>query len=448
MKIAISLLKLLPLTGISIMLFVQCSQAPNDHSLTPAGPEISPRLVGTNVWYINPNDMVWDLVGQAGVQTIRIGGHSYDKRMPDNETLLNWVRRIQSMGAEAVIQVSKYGTAEDAANLVRFFNIEMQDEIAPVKYWNIGNEPWLQAGRPEFSTVGPMVEEYFKPFAAAMKEVDPTIKIYGPNFCEFLDEPINDLFGGKNDITSKVPGKDYYYCDGLAWHRYPQAGGDPAVDGANDFYQRIVKAKAKVDEVNALHNRTGDDALIWGIGEFNSRSGEVVHTWGNGQMFGAIFGWCMEYEAMFATCWSMFEHGGRRSGTDFSLIDGANMTPRASYRHMEFVSKYFTGNFVKGTASDDDFMIYGAQDGDQLSVMIMNRGFGNPREYTLYLTATDDTQQGLNLVINGQRKEVYQDVIDERATQVLIFKENSVTRINYTSDDFDNERPPSVQISE
>ena len=140
-----------------------------------------------------------------------------------------------------------------------------------------------------------------------------------------------------------------------------------------------INGKTKVDQINKQHNRTGKNALQWGIGEYNSKGGPEVHTWGNGQMFGAVLGWCMEYGANFATSWSMFEHGGDRKGSDFSLIDGANMTPRASYRHMEFVAKYFTGSFVKGIAPDTSFMVYGAQNGDQLSVMIMNRGFGEPR---------------------------------------------------------------------
>jgi len=254
-----------------------------------------------------------------------------------------------------------------------------------------------------------------------MKAVDPTIKIYGPDFCDYFDVPFDDLFGGKNDIAIKVPDKDYYYCDGLSWHRYPQGDGDPAIEGANDFLERIVKSKAKTDQVNALHNRTGADALIWGIGEYNSKGGPKVHTWGNGQMFGAVLGWCMEYEAAYAACWSMFEHGGDRKESDFSLIDGAHMTPRASYRHMEFVAKYFTGTFLKGTVSNDDFLVYGAQDGDRLSVMMMNRGFGDPGEYTLYLDDAGESGPGLIFVVQGQRDEVYHDIIGPRTTQVLIF---------------------------
>lgn len=410
-------------------------------SLTVQAQKISPLLVGTNVWYIDPSEQVWKLTKESGVKTIRIGGHAYDKKMPSNETLLDWVRKIQAMGAEPVLQVSKYQPAEAAAALVKLFNVEKHQGIAPIKYWNIGNEPWLQANRPPQSEMGALVETYFKPIAAAMKSVDSTILIYGPNECDYMDY-YEDLFGGKNDIAGKVPGHTYYYCDGLTWHRYPQGSGDPATEGANDFQVRSAKTKAKVDQVNKLHNRTGKDALQWGIGEYNSKGGPEVHTWGNGQMFGAVLGYCMEYDAKFATCWSMFEHGGDRKGSDFSFIDGANMTPRASYRHMEFVAKYFTGSFVKGISPNEDLMVYGAQDGDQLSVMIMNRGFGEAREYNLYLKETDQTQGGLNFVVKGQREGVYKDIIQPRATQVLIFKGDSITKINYTSEDFDHERPP------
>ena len=404
--------------------------------------QISPYLVGTNVWYSQLDEKVWDLTKACGVKTIRIGGNAYDKKLPSNETLLDWVKRIQAIGAEPIMQVSQYQPADVAANLVRLFNVEKHDGVAPIKFWNIGNEPWLQANKPPLSKTGALVEAYFKPIAAAMKAVDPTIKIYGPDFCDYLDEPMNDLFGGKNDITIKVPGKDYYYCDGIAWHRYPQGNGDPAVEGANDMLERIVKAKAKVDEVNKKHKRKGDKALTWAIGEYNSKGGPEVHTWGNGQLFGEVLGWCMEYGAKYATSWSMFEHGGDRKGSDFSYIDGANMTPRASYWHMQFASKYFTGSFVKGTTTDKNFIVYGTQKGDQLSVMIMNRGFGEAKEFSLYLKDTKKTESGLNFIIHGKRKGVYKDVIQPRATQVIVFKGDSTTKISYTSDDFDHERPP------
>lgn len=408
--------------------------------LTASGQPINPMLVGNNVW-LNPSDRVWDLTRQCGVGSVRIGGAAYDRRMPAKTQLLNWVTRIQAMNAEPILQVSQYGTPQAAADVVKYFNIE-KSSGKPIKYWNIGNEPWLQAKKPAISTVGALVEAYFKPIAAAMKEVDPTIKIYGPDECYYMEEAINALFGGKNDLTGKVPGKDYAYCDGIAWHRYPQDSNiNLALEGVEDFRQAIIKCKARVDYVNRLHNRTGDQALGWGIGEFNARGGAQVHTWENGQMFGAVLGLCMEYEATYATTWSMFENGGSRRGTDFSSIDG-NMVPRASYRHMEFVAKHFKGIYADGTSSDTNLFVFGSKDTDSLSVLIMNRVAGAPVEYQLHLNDDFAGHGKAQLSVAAASSRKYHGIIEGRATQVLVFKGERITKYNYTSKDFDNGLPP------
>jgi hypothetical protein len=406
--------------------------------------EISPLLVGTNVWYINPEQKIWDQVEECGVTSIRIGGHAYDRKMPSNETLLDWVKKIQAMGAEPIIQVSQYDPVEAASDLVHFFNIEKKGEVAPVKYWSIGNEPWLQADRPSMDTMGIFIETFWKPRAAAMKEVDPTIKIYGPDACDYFDVMYDDLFGGKNDITGKVPGKNYYYCDGLTFHRYPQGNGNPGTEGADDLYVRIVKAKKKVDEVNKQKGRTGEDALGWGITEYNSKGGPEVHTWGNGQMFGQILGACMKYEAKFTNTWSMFEHGGSRTGSDFSMIDG-NGTPRASYRHMQFIAKYFTGEYLDGTSTSDNVKVFGATNNGVISVMIINRE-GGSKDYILRLDNKNIESDNLKLNIAAGKDLEYKDSIPELTTQVLIFDGNKTTKWTYSSDDFLNDRAPKSEI--
>jgi len=404
---------------------------------------ISPQLVGTNAWYTNPSQQVWDLTAECGVKTIRIGGNAYNDNMPTNATLLGWIKKIQAIGAEPVVQISQKISASAAASVVHYLNVEKSGEIAPVKYWNIGNEPWLEANKPAISTVAPMVETYFKPLAVAMKEVDPTIKIYGPDFCYYITEAMEDLFGGDNNIAGKVPGKDYYYCDGLTWHRYPQDENiNLAYEGIEDFKTSIVKCKQLVDNANTSLNRSGEDALIWGIGEYNAKGGPQVHTWENGQMFGGVLGLCMKYEAKYAASWSMFENGGSRNGTDFSFIDGANMTPRASYRHMQFVAKFITGEYVDGSSNTDDFVVYGAKDGDQTAVMVMHRADDSPKEYSLYLNDTASTSGNYILKVEAGLDKKYSDIISPRTTQVIIFKGNSITKINYSSNDFDNELPP------
>jgi hypothetical protein len=408
------------------------------------GQTISPNLVGTNLWYTNPSATIWNLTKQCGIQTIRIGGAEYDRNMPSKQTILSWVKQVRAIGAEPIVQVSQYKSAAVAAELVTYLNVENKGVIAPVKYWSIGNEPWLQNGQPAISTVGAMVEKYFKPISEAMKAVDPTIKIYGPDFCYYIDQAINDLFGGKNNIAGKIPGKEYYYCDGISWHTYPQDDNiDLAVQGLASFKASIIKCKQKVDAVNLALNRTGEDALVWGIGEFNAKGGPMVHSFANGLMFGGILGLCMKYEAKYAATWSMYESGGNRQGTDFSMIDG-NMTPRASYRHMEMVARYFKGRYVDGTSSSNDFIVYGAKDGHQTSVMIMHRGFGYPKEYTLQLNTAAAAGPSVTLKVDADSAASYSDMISERTTQVIIFRGDSIVKINYSSVDFDKGLPPTM----
>jgi hypothetical protein len=405
------------------------------------GQQISPMLVGNNAWYTNPSQEVWDLTAACGVGSIRIGGHAFDDAQPSLAQLENWVKRIQEMGAEPIIQVSQYRTLEQAASVVKHFNIDSATGI-PVIFWNIGNEPWLQNGRPSTSTVGAMVEAYFKPISEAMKAVDSTIKIYGPDLCYYMEPAINDLFGGKNDIAGTIPGKSYYYCDGISWHSYPQDGNlNLAYGGIDHFKSAIIKCKAKVDQVNQAKGRTGEDALGWGIGEFNAKEGALVHTWENGQMFGGILNLCMKYEATYATTWSMFENGGSRQGTDFSFIDGANMTPRASYRHMEMVAKYLKSNYLEGTSSDPDIIVFGSSWNDTTSVMIMNRA-EDPAIYTLYLNMDSILGSGTFFNIDVGSGREHMDLIPGRSTQLFVFGPDSSFRLEYTERHFDTETPP------
>lgn len=407
-----------------------------------SGNKISPILVGNNVWYKNPTDQVWNLTAQSGVTSIRIGGHAYDKKMPTKSELLDWVKRIQAIGAEPIMQVSQYDSAAAAADLVKYFNVDLASGKA-IKYWSIGNEPWLQNGKPNLSTVGATVEAYFKPTSIAMKSIDPTIKIYGPNECNYLDEEMDDLFGGKNDISGKIPGKDYYYCDGITWHRYPQDTNiNLAYEGIEDFKKSIIKCKAKVDFVNAKHNRSGNDALGWGIGEYNAKGGSQVHTWENGQMFGGVLNLCMQYGATFAATWSMFENDGNRKGTDFSSIDGANMTPRPSYRHMQMIAKNFKGIYADGTSSQPDIITFGSVDGNKISVMIMNRAV-KPATFTLHLNknvVSNNTDTTLNIDANSAI--MHTGTIEALATHTYVFKNNEIIRTVYTNQHFINEKAP------
>ena len=178
---------------------------------------ISPLLVGNNLWFASrnnaagtPSTAVMTLSGQAGIRLIRIGGHEFDSNMPSNAALLTWVNRIRATGAEPLIQISQYGSAAAAAATVQYINVTNN---AHVTYWSVGNEPWLQANNsqepnPTESQMADTIEGYFKPLSAAMKAVDPTIKIFGVDSEDFQTGLHSRLFGGSNNIAGKIPGQN------------------------------------------------------------------------------------------------------------------------------------------------------------------------------------------------------------------------------------------------
>lgn len=83
----------------------------------------------------------------------------------------------RDVGAELLITVNAgSGTAQEAADWVRYVNA---DELR-VRYWEIGNELYINSGSPvsKAVTVGPKTyAKRVREFAKAMKEADPRIKI-------------------------------------------------------------------------------------------------------------------------------------------------------------------------------------------------------------------------------------------------------------------------------
>ncbi|MFC4150076.1 hypothetical protein ACFO0M_27800 [Micromonospora mangrovi] len=259
-----------------------------------------------------------------------------------------------------------------------------------------------------------------------MKAVDPTIKIFGPDECDWLDTEYNSLLGGAADITGKDANGNYY-IDGVSWHRY--VGGDLATAGANDFLDRVKKARARVDYANQLHGRTGSAALQWGIGEFNASDGTGVCQFANGQMFAQIYGYVMKYGGTYATTWSMQEGGGACGGTDFGFVSG-NLTPRSSYYHMQMVSRNFSGTYVDGTSTSTAMRTYGAVDTDKIAVMLVNVGGAQTCSVRLN---SDAVGGGCTVNIGANTPVTFTQAIGAQTSMVLVFNRQGqfVKRITY-----------------
>ena len=412
---------------------------------------ISPLLVGQNAW-MNPNTQMWQLVTNCGVQSVRIGGAGYDNGMSSNATLMDWVTQIKKMGAEPIMQVSRYGTAQQAANLVTYFN---KTSNVKVTYWSIGNEPDLNA-----SPGAANVASYIKSFATAMKAVDPTIKIYVPD-CAWLDSPYyTSLIGGDQDICGK-DGNGNYYIDGAAFHTYPFGSSysrDQVVNGAAaGIRSSAVTLAGLIAKANTKNNRSGANALGWGLTEFNityanpspnNPDGFGVHSFLNGQFFAEVYGVGMAYAATFMNTWSMFESNGSRNSTDLSFLDGSAMTPRSSYYHMQLIAKNFSGSYATGTSNLPNVRAYGCKDVGKICVMLLNMENTAQRAYTVQLNTTPITgavESKIN--IDAGCAKSYSSTIGNQSTQVLVFTADGqlTKKYSYSLSMYSANQPPSVE---
>jgi hypothetical protein len=380
--------------------------------------------VGNNVW-LYPDDKVWDVSSKAGLRILRIGGNEFDKNMPPKTFLTDWVNRIKAMNAEPMVQISRYQDAKAAAELVNYFNIETGKKVT---FWNIGNEPYCN----KISLMAAAnVASYIKSIAAAMKAVDPSIKIFAPDECDFYDSYYEALFKGDNsdaDISGKVPGQSYYYIDGVSWHRYiGYPPGNIKIDGlttagAEDFQIRSQKTRKLVDKANAAQGRVGADVLQWGIGEFNSNDGKMVCSFENGQMFAEVYGAIMKYGGTYGATWSMFESRGNCFGSDFSFVN-AKMQPRPTFYHMQMISENFSGFYLEGTSNLDSVRAFGSVDLDKgkIVVMLLNIDTTNPHTCTLRLNSNPIKAGECRINIPVGLAVDFKQAIGSQTSMVLVF---------------------------
>ncbi len=151
------------------------------------GQPISPYLAGQNAWlpkgyggvtYNGLLGQLWPVVQRSHVQLVRIGSNGVEFNMPSGPEYVALIDSIRRIGAEPMVQVAqgrgKY-TAQLADDLVAYVNQTMSRHV---KYWIIGNEPNLAGTHTTVPVAG--VEACIKAWSSAMKTLNPSILIIGP----------------------------------------------------------------------------------------------------------------------------------------------------------------------------------------------------------------------------------------------------------------------------
>lgn len=376
---------------------------------------VSPYFLGSNYgpWIAVPVDML-PAAYDSKVQAIRFPGGAWgDRNDLKNYHIDPFMAFTEQVGAIPTINVRlRQGTPEQAADLVRYVNIENE---YGVEYWAIGNEPTLFAA--ELRQLG-LAEDYdteqfnreWREIALAMKEVDPTIKILGPEIHQFnYDNNFNPKDSSGRDWMIEFLKANGDIVDVVTFHRYPFPQGEQPVT-VEDLRQHSREWDRTIPYLRGLiEEHTGRDLLI-AVTEFNTHYNEAsageatpdshyAAIW-LAEMFGRLM-----YQDVFMVNHFMLTSSGGQGG--WGIIGRGELRPG-----------YYVYRLYSMFGSE---LVYTDSGLEDVSVFASRREDGR---LTILINNLADTEQTANLSIAGEVPEsaeqwqLTQETIPEAAANV------------------------------
>ena len=341
---------------------------------------ISPFFLGTNYgpWLAVPVDML-PAAFASGVKAIRFPAGAWGDRNDLKPYHIDaFLAFGKQMGAIPTISVRlKDGTPEQAAALVRYANVE---KGYGVTYWSIGNEPTLFAA--ELQAVG-KADDYdteqfnreWREFALAMKEVDPDIKLMGPEIHQFNDdEAFNPKDSAGRDWMTEFLKANGDLVDVVTFHRYPfpVSRDQPTVTIAELRRQTHEWEKSIRYLRGLIAENTGRDLPI-AVTEVNTHWNKAVggeatpDSHYNAVWLAETLGQLMRQDVFMVNHWLLTSHGGYGG---WGLIGRGELRP--SYYVYRLYSK-FGQELLYGESGVADVSIYAARrDDGALTLLIVN----------------------------------------------------------------------------
>jgi hypothetical protein len=293
-----------------------------------------------------------------------------------------YMRLCQQTGAQPYISVNvETGTVQNAADLVRYVNITKGYKAV---WWQLGNEPDLQGVD---ATHSPQLyaTTYLK-FAAAMKAVDPTIKLVG---AELLSG--EDCLGQHGNVDWLTPILQIAgsQMDAVAWHYYPIDSDNPNTpSSAGPSVAHLLNEDAQdwppagMDFVDTIFpgmksklQTYAPQAQIW-VDEFAEDSGAQNGANLSDQDVGAL--WAADALGRFAEYGpgALFKFIYKAEPTHkYTLIDN-NEAPRPEYYAYWMYAQLWGDRLVKSTSdAPAEVNVHAAlRSGDgSLRVMVVNK---------------------------------------------------------------------------
>lgn len=355
-----------------------------------SAPRAVTTRIGQNYWswngYGNNMPAVQPLVPALHLQLLRAGGYNNDAEKSTGDygsdpfgpaQIDAFVAYARAIGAEPILQVpllrnlKAHGGAADpaeAAELVRWANVTRGHAI---RYWEIGNEPDLYAGADVPGYTRDRFIADFKAFAAAMKAVDPTIRILGPEL-SWKYHP-NQPRGSENDWLTPFVAQARGAYDVIAIHRYPFDAAHATVPAAmgdvETFTGFVRKLQALLaEEAPGIPLAITEANITW-----DGDPAHSVHPASPQTLPAAI--WMADNLAaarelgLWAQLpWSLSE------GWTLGLVDPATRRPRPQYHGFQLVSGHLGPTALSATAPPG-FSAYASRSAadDATVVLVLNK---------------------------------------------------------------------------
>lgn len=344
---------------------------------------ISPLIYGSNYgpWLVVSLDML-PAAYDSGITIMRFPAGSWGDHNDVKEFQIDqFMDFFNKVGATAMFNVRLLnGTPEQAAEMVRYANIEKKYNV---QYWGIGNEPTLFDDELKIRGESYDVQRFnqeWRAFAEAMKKVDPTIKLVGPESHQLS----HDYSGGSTNYSEenekwfieflKANGD---LVDIVSFHRYPfprsSIGGSPTMEdlrqNAKEWDRIIIHAR------ELIQAHTGRDLPI-AITEFNSAYDKSVGTEAspdshyNAIWMADVLGSMIKNGVFMANQWGFTAKGGYGG---LGLVGQSE--PYPSYYTYQMYKK-FGSELIYSSSDNEDISIYTARREDgALTIMVINLSF-------------------------------------------------------------------------
>lgn len=297
---------------------------------TSLGP-ISPYLFGTNYGPMHAVALeVMPLVESGGFTVFRFPGGAWTDEVDIKPFQIDQLMAFaEQAGAMPTISVRLLdGLPETAADLVRYTNLEKK---YGVEYWSIGNEPsiYTQLGQATYDYTTENLNRDWRAIAEAMKAVDPTIKLMGPEihqWNESLETTPKDSAGRDYMIEFLKANGDL--LDVITVHRYPMHSPSNGPVTVDQLRENTRKWAGEIAYLRSVMREILGKELPIAITELNSDPSSAQlqevspDTFYNAIWYADVLGQLMDADVFMVNQWVLSQRS-----TGLGLFQGTTVRP-------------------------------------------------------------------------------------------------------------------------